>query len=272
MTHDDYHRHVLEEIRQWEARGPNLLTTVSAGLLGPARKATDALIPASVQEEVTWGLEQLMHKLEGISHRLIDPVSLQGEVQFMTGELGIELLASDRVARRCWGWNLAYAGAGGALTGIAGWAGLVLDVPALFTLAMRTVQEIAVSFGFDISTESERDYIRHLMTVGSCGDVETKVALVAEIKKVEFALLREATVRLGGNALQQQLLRTTTREAAQTLGVQLARRKSLQVVPLVGAAFGAACNAFLINDLAESAYMSYRRRRLAELDGSLSSN
>lgn len=266
---DDYYTQVQAEIARWEAKGPNLLSAIGASLLDPARKAAEALIPTSVQEEVSGVLEQVMRKLQAVSHGLIDPVRLQGEVQLLTGDLGLEFMASDRVARRCWSWNLAYAGAGGALTGIGGWAGLVLDIPALYTIALRTLQEIATCYGYDVTSESEQAYLHHLMTVGSCGDVETKVALVSELKKMELALLKEAAVRWGAGMLDQQIARMATREASQAIGAQMARRKSLQVLPLVGALFGAATNAYLIHDLAESAYMSYRRRRLAELEGSL---
>lgn len=269
---DDYYQQVHAEIVRWEERGPTFLNSVSANLLAPARKAAEALIPIAVQEEVSGGLEQVMLKLQAVSHRLIDPMKLQSEVTYLANDLGLELMASDQMARRCWGWNLAYAGAGGALTGIGGWAGLVLDIPALYTIALRAVQEIATCYGYDVTTESERDYIHHLMTVGSCGDVETKIALITELKKMELALLKDAALRWGADILRQHIAGMATREAAQTIGVQMARRKSLQVLPLVGAVFGAATNAYLIHDLSESAFMSYRRRRLAELEGSLVSN
>lgn len=269
---EDYYRQVQTEVVRWEEKGPNYLNTISVSLLAPARKAAEALIPPSIQEEVSWGLDQVMLKLQTVSHRLIDPMKLQSEVKCLTEDLGLELMASDQMARRCWGWNLAYAGAGGALTGIGGWAGLMLDIPALYVIALRTVQEIASVYGYDVSSESEQGYIHHLMTVGSCGDIETKIALITEIKKMELALLKDATVRWGADILNRHLARRATHEAAQTIGVQMARRKSLQVLPLVGAAFGAVANAYLIHDLAESAYMSYRRRRLAELADALSSN
>lgn len=269
---DDYYRQVRSDIRRWEARGPSFLNAVSDTLLGPARMAVEGLIPVAVQEEVSSNLEQMMLKMQAATTRLIDPVRLQREVQILTEDLGLELMASDQVAKRCWGWNLAYAGAGGALTGLGGWAGLVMDVPALFVIAQRTLQEIATCYGYDVSSDSEQAYIHHLLTVGSCGDLEAKLALLTEVKKVELAFLKDAAVRFGADALNEHLVRTATREAAQTIGVQMIRRKSLQALPLVGALFGAATNAYLIHDLAESAFMSYRRRRLTELDASLVSS
>ena len=56
------------------------------------------------------------------------------------------------------------------------------------------------------------------------------------------------------------------RQFAKSLGIQLTKRKALQMVPAVGALVGASFNATFVNDIGRAAYMSYRRRRIAELE------
>jgi hypothetical protein len=54
------------------------------------------------------------------------------------------------------------------------------------------------------------------------------------------------------------------RQFARSLGIQVTKRKALQMVPVVGAVVGASFNATFVNDVGRAAYMSYRRRWIAE--------
>ena len=62
-------------------------------------------------------------------------------------------------------------------------------------------------------------------------------------------------------------LLASMRQFAKSLGVQLTKRKALQMVPVVGALVGASFNATFVNDVGRAAFMSYRRRRITELEG-----
>lgn len=258
MTNDPYHQQVLEEIRCWEARGPSFLNRLSDSILVPAQKAAEALIPGGLLSEVSGTLEQAMNSLHGISNSLVNYDRLNAHVDVLTQELGSELAASDALARRCWGWNVAYAGAEGAITGIGGWAGFMIDVPALYALSLRALIEIGTCFGFDMSAPEERQYIHDLMSLGSSGEANGKLGLILEVKKLEQGLLVEASTRLG-------LGLAGTRRAAEAIGAGMIRRKSFQMLPVLGGIFGATLNAAYVHDLAETAFMCFRRRRVAEL-------
>jgi DNA-binding transcriptional regulator YhcF (GntR family) len=54
------------------------------------------------------------------------------------------------------------------------------------------------------------------------------------------------------------------RQLAKSLGIQLTRRKALQMIPLIGAVVGASLNGVLAHDIGKTAYMSYRRRWMQE--------
>lgn len=262
---DDYHQIVREEVRRWEARGPSILSKLSETILVPAQKAAEALIPPRLQEEVSQILAQVIHSLQDISYHLVDEERLNGEVFLESQRHAWPLKASDTVARRCWAWNLAYVGTEGALTGLVGWGGLLVDIPALYTLSLRTLQEIATCYGYDVSSDTEQQYIYQLLSLGASATFERKFGLLLEIKKLELALLKDAAVRMACEMAQRQAARAAVNEVAYAVGAGLARRQSLQLLPLIGAIFGASANAYFLHDLAETAYMCYRRRRLAEL-------
>ncbi|MNY74621.1 EcsC protein family protein [compost metagenome] len=56
-----------------------------------------------------------------------------------------------------------------------------------------------------------------------------------------------------------------THEIAEAVGTGLLKRKALQMLPIVGGLVGASFNAYFLHEVAEAAYMGYRRRHLADL-------
>ena len=65
----------------------------------------------------------------------------------------------NQAAQHYWNWNLSYAAVEGGATGAAGIFGLAADIPALFTIVIRLIQQISVCYGYDPTKPEERDYI-----------------------------------------------------------------------------------------------------------------
>ena len=258
---DAYLLQVHQELQAWEARGPTLLARISERFFGPLQQATRTLVPAEIHAEVSLLLDQTMKRLHQTGRWLIDPRKIRQQVDLSSRRLGSTFQASDELARNYWGWGLALAGVEGGLTGAAGWPGLLIDVPALYTIALRTTQQIAVCYGYDLDSEDEQAYSMCLVKAGSSADAESKIASVFELKKLEHALIME-----GGRYLRAAPLSIgVTREIAEAVGTGLLKRKALQMLPIVGGLVGASFNAYFLHEVAEAAYMGYRRRHLADL-------
>ncbi len=258
---DTYLFQVQEQVREWESRGPTFLNRIEEFLLTPLQQAAEAIIPDEIHDEVAHRLDHAMKRLHQVGHWLIEPEKIRQQVGAKTEILGSPFHASDELARTYWSWGLAWAGVEGGLTGAAGWGGFLLDVPTLYTIALRTTQQIAVCYGYDLESEEEQRYSMCLVKAGSAANSTSRLETMLELKKLEHALIAEGIRRLSSKTVAS----VVTREVAEAVGTQLLKRKALQFLPFVGAFVGATFNAYFIHEVAESAYMSYRRRKLAEL-------
>lgn len=260
MTEEGYIPQVQAELNAWEDRRPGLLSKVSDTLLAPLEGVIEALVPDEIQEAVFLKLDQAMQHLHRVGNRLIDPEKIQHQVAAKTESHGVPLLSADIIARSYWGKGVAWASAEGGLTGAAGWAGLLMDVPALYTIALRTVQQIATCYGYDAASEPEQQYALFLVRTGSSRDGANKLGCIVELKKLEQVLLSRCVQRLGVALTGEAAIRNV----AGKVSAELVRRKAMQCLPFIGAAVGASLNAYFIHDVAETAYMSYRRRKVTE--------
>ena len=186
----------------------------------------------------------------------------------MQPSLSQELQAADENARGFWNKHIAFAAAEGGATGARGFAGLAADIPALFSILLREIQEIGTCYGYDVTTKWEREYVLQVLRAGFASNVKAKVAFIMSLKEFEQILIKVAWKKMAGDLATKQLtkhsLLAALRQFAKTLGIQLTKRKALQMIPIIGALVGASMNGTLANDIGKAAYMSYRRRWIAE--------
>ncbi len=90
------------------------------------------------------------------------------------------------------------------------------------------------------------------------------------LRELQVTVLRQTFKAMGEKAAGQALSKEATiialRNLARQLGVNLTKRKILQVIPLAGAAIGAAVNASFIDDVAWAARRTYQERWFRDRD------
>ena len=271
---DNYIKKAKQDITQWEQEGPGWLAKVGDWILWPATKAAEFLIPDGLQDAVGKAIEAL---LLGISN-LSDSTFTQSEVRERVAagqatfgeprESWQDLAAADQAAQHYWNWNLSYAAVEGGATGAAGIFGLAADIPALFTIVIRLIQQISVCYGYDPTKPEERDYILHILRTASAGDVKGKLEALLFLKHLETILIKvtwkKMTAEMAAKQVGQLSLLAAVRQFAKSLGINLTKRKALQMIPIIGALVGASFNGTYANDIGRTAYMSYRRRWISE--------
>ena len=271
---DDYLSKTKRDIDQWEHEGPSWLAQVGDFILWPATKAADLLIPNGVQEAVGKAIEASLVGVSNLSDFTFAQMDVRERVDSERATFGEscdiwqQLAAADQAAQHYWNWNLGYAAAEGGAAGAAGIFGLAADIPALFTLVIRLIQQVSVCYGYDPTTPEERDYVIHILRTGSAGDVKAKLEALMFLKQLETILLKvswkKMTAEFAAKQISQLSLLATVRQFTKTLGINLTKRKALQMVPIIGAVVGASFNATYANDIGRTAFMSYRRRWIAE--------
>lgn len=267
----NYLSEAKNEITRWEGEGPGFISKVSDFVLWPAQKAAELIIPKGVQETVGKAIENFLSGMGSVTKNTINEEDIRARVESYKGDGADFLKPMDEAAKHYWNWHIGYATGEGAATGAGGWALIAADIPALFGIAIRLIQEIAICYGYRIDTDEEREYILNILRTGSTADVKAKLEFVIALKEVEQILLKVAWKKMASDLAKKEInkraLLVALREFAKSLGIQLTKRKALQMVPVIGAAVGAAFNSTFVNDIGKAAYMSYRRRKIAEVEG-----
>ena len=281
-----YIENALVEINTWEKAGPGFLSGVAGFILKPAEKAAGAMIPDGIKEAVGKAVEGGLSflstqtaktlKNDGI-HVSATKKSLGDLLATQKGKsrrkpskksLADQLEAADKEAQEVWNWHISYAVTEGAATGSLGIFGLAADIPALMGILIREIQAIACCYGYDPTQEREREYILRILQAGTATTVVDKAVFVVGLKQFEQILLKVAwrrmTEALAAKQISKQSLLAAIRQFAKTLGIQITKRKALQMIPVIGALVGGCFNGMFANDIGKAAYMNYRRRWIAE--------
>lgn len=155
------------------------------------------------------------------------------------------------------------AAAEGAVTGLAGAAGILPDIVALVSLNLRAAGEYATYCGFDITTPAERYFALQVLNLVSQPTDITKQAALVPVIRAANAIARQQTVQ----TVQQFTIRQAVRNVARALGINLTERKLAQTIPVAGAFVGAGFNAYFTSKVCDAAFFLYRERFLMEKYG-----
>ena len=130
------------------------------------------------------------------------------------------------------------------------------------------IQQIAICYGYDPTKPEEQEYVMHILRTGSASDVAAKMEALIFLKQVEQILIKVAWKKMAADLAAKQIgaqsMLAALRQFAKSLGINLTKRKALQMVPIIGALVGASFNATYTNDIGHAAYFCYRRRWIAD--------
>ncbi|GKV56525.1 hypothetical protein NCCP2222_24720 [Sporosarcina sp. NCCP-2222] len=142
----------------------------------------------------------------------------------------------------------------GASTGVGGIFTLSIDIPLLLGLQIKTLQDIAICYGFDPNDKEERIFVVKCMQF-IAADIVGKEAILAQLSQFDSQeeMKREVLSELQG-----------WREVVFSYRDQFGWKKLFQMIPIAGLVFGAFTNRAALQDLAETGKMLYRKRRILE--------
>ncbi len=163
----------------------------------------------------------------------------------------------------------------GALGGAVGLAGLPLELPISTTVMLRAIADHARAQGEDLSDLASRLECLAVFALGSRAASDdaadsayfaVRAALASAVSKAaEYAAQRgvaQAVADRSAPAIAQLLGRI-----AQRFGVAVADKAAAQLVPILGAAGGAALNAIFVRHYQDVAWAHFSVRRLERAHG-----
>lgn len=167
----------------------------------------------------------------------------------------------DKIAQSFISSNKLIAALQGCGMGLGGLVLMAADIPSIMLINYRMMSQIANSFGYDTTSEVEKVYLLNIISLANAKQA-AKITIWAELNKISIAILRKKT----WEKLEEFMLVKVIQKIAKNLGITLTKRKLAQIVPVMGGGVGAGMNYLFTRDNGIAALMTYRQRRLDEMN------
>ncbi|MCL7747802.1 EcsC family protein [Halalkalibacter alkaliphilus] len=195
-----------------------------------------------------------------ISHaRTFDPtISTIDDLQSLPLEQ-LDYLADQLMAKQ----RLLALGQGG-LTGMGGAFLLLSDLPALAIIQLRSLQHLALVYGYDVRRPVELMNMLKLFyvaTIPKSYQANEWDKLLNEVENQE----RDHVFYSGDDAIMQDaIFEQLTKQLVKSFVITMLKKKLIQGVPLVGMAVGAGMNYRFSQQVIDVGQHFYQKRRLIE--------
>ena len=243
-----------------------LLGRVSRSLFKPVEVLTERLVPDKILEAAGNGVSGVLKGIATLSDQTLNPdrvirVARQHvEVDSLEGLRGAPLEVLDQVSQDILSEHQTIALLEGAGCGMGGAALLAADIPLLFGVALRSVRQVGMAYGFDPTVPGEGVIAFKIFEL-ACGGTRDRYARLLELDTLLDELDGlEPQRRAEKAAVLASLI--VTREAVKRVVSLLLGRKLLQAVPVAGAVVGAGFNYLFVQDVGLTARQIYKRRWL----------
>ncbi|MEK5058238.1 MULTISPECIES: EcsC family protein [unclassified Paenibacillus] len=163
----------------------------------------------------------------------------------------LPVLVMDQVADDIISERVKFAAASGAATGVGGFITMAADMTLVLGNSLKTLQEIAICYGYDPNDPMERVFVLKCLQFSSA-DIVGKKAILTELATFdEEHTNAEVISQIQG-----------WREVVNTYRDSLGWKQLFQMIPIAGIIFGSISNKGTLSDVSEAGKMLYKKRRL----------
>ncbi|WP_100373764.1 EcsC family protein [Bacillus sp. FJAT-45037] len=152
----------------------------------------------------------------------------------------------------------------GGLTGMGGMFLLAADLPAAVAINLRSIQQIACIYGYDLKRPDEMVIalkLFHLATLPKAFQAHHWDKLWSDL---EGHNVEDVFYGGEGEVIEPEWLQHFVRQIAKSFVITMLRKKMIQGLPLIGMAVGAGLNYRLSQQVIEVAHKFYQKRLLIE--------
>ncbi|GLC88115.1 EcsC family protein [Lysinibacillus piscis] len=261
MENRDYLQQHLQEIQAWEKDQQGLWFWEKLGRI--PFMLLDKMTPAFLQKKIAVLVDELGSYIQSGGKYLVDEQAMIKKIRSQSsyqnifaitdiGQMPLEDMVT--LSNKLQNERVKLATVQGASTGIGGIFTLAIDIPFILGMALKTLQEIAIIHGYDPNDKMERIFIVKCLQFTSA-DIVGKEAILKELSAMH------ETNRASENMIAQL---QGWKEVFYTYRDHFGWKKLFQMIPVAGIIFGAFANKGMIQDIAETGIMLYRKRRIYE--------
>lgn len=247
---EKYIERQIYEIAKWEKQEPSVLEKGINIVLSPLSNLTAKVIPELIVERAICYACDLGKTLANRNDILKD-----GEVDSVIGLRHKNLQLSDNLADGVRNWAMGISGVEGAATGAGGAVTMAADIGAVIVLAFRTIHKIAMCYGYEVDNDKEKEFVLNILSVSGANNLREKKEALIALKVNE---------KVQSKMVEAILMNDLVKKVSKQLGINLSKRKAMQLIPGIGMTIGAAVNISYIKDIAEAAKRTYQKRWLVD--------
>jgi len=261
MRLTDEEKTVRREIEDWQHADASVAAQAMDWAMKPVDWAVDRTVSPDTLDRVVDRIHQFLSTLSDASEwtfeddDILDAAEERGLPAQTVSDLRSQPISElDPLARSRFRQNTILAALEGGGTGLIGTAFIAADIPLLFTINLRLIQQIGACYGFPLRGPMFQPLVLSIFNAAASGGREARNEALREVSVAAAAFANDLDYkgRISGTFRDQN--RHFPREIAKAL----VERKLGQTVPLAGAAVGAGVNYWFTSETAESAFMCTR--------------
>jgi len=262
-----YAREQLKAIEAWKKEEPGVISKAFGLVVEPLAWLVRKVVP-----EVA--IRGALDFSNAMAEWLTDTADIcrDGQIERIEQLRGKDLVLSDKLANEVHNWAIGIAIAEGGGTGVFGILGAPVDVPAIITLALRTIHKIGICYGYECTTRLDKQFVLGVLAASGSNSVEEKVAALAALRVIEVQLAnvtwKKMTEKAAEAAAAKQLSKEGAiigvRNLAKQLGINITKRRALAAIPVIGAAVGGSVNGWYVKEVGWAARHLFQERWLIE--------
>jgi hypothetical protein len=263
----DEERLVLLKSEEWANQKASLVGRAS-NFLGKPIDLAYQKVPESIKASISQSILSILEKVRSHSQNTVRAPEIYDKLSEIAGidvrnprdARKLPFAVLDQFASRTQKAHRNLALVQGGATGMAGLVGIPADLPSLYFLVFREVEELAICYGFPVDNEAEIAPLFKVVNIGHYVESEDKRRALLELSDMQQMLAQGHPMK----DLERTLVAKSLQALAKRMATSLTRRKLLQGVAILGGLVGASVNSALVTDVGMTAAHSYRRRLIIE--------
>ena len=256
-----YERDARREVENWQHGDISFISQAINWAMQPVDWAFRQIVSEDLLDQADAAVSQSLSLLNDASKWTIDSQDLLDRAKTAgldvtsVDELnGCDLEQLDKLARSYISENAILAAVEGGGTGLGGVVFIAADIPLLFTINMRLIQQIGAAYSLPMHGPEFAPVVLSIFNAAASGSREAKNDAIREVSVAAAAMAGDQ----GYRGRVSGTFRDQNRHFPREIAKNIVGRKLAQTIPVAGAAIGAGVNYWFTTETAEAAFMLFR--------------